>query len=155
MPTFHEPTAAQKACQELTEALVNILWYVRSSLESYALLLMQGHGRDFFEQKSCHGNGVAVAMSWCLCSPRLLCTAVREDTQAPLRATAKAIWLICIHSIRKNTGLKSGVPYPPLPKISALKVYEHKTLKVSLHLCTCYLAPPNFCLRSSMEQYSL
>lgn len=112
---------AQKACLELTGTHVIILLYITGSLESYAPLLMQAHGRDFGGQKSCHGNGIGAAMSSHVCSPRLLPTTVRDDTQAPLRATAQAI---CISSIRKDTGLKSGVPYPALPWSSAIKMCE-------------------------------
>lgn len=45
----------------------------------------------FLEQKFYQGSGILTAMFSGLHSPTLLSTAVREDTQTPLRATIKAI----------------------------------------------------------------
>lgn len=140
---------AQKTCLELTEAHVNILLYVRSSLESYTPLLMHAHGRIFWNRnlvtamellQPCPHTCVALD-----CCPQLW---GRTQRQLSSEGNCQNNWLNRIHSIRKDTGLKSGVPYPALPRISAISMYKHKTLKVWPHPCTCYLAPPNSCLRS-------
>lgn len=97
---------------ELRETYANISLYARSILESCAPLLMQTHGRDFFFWKR-NLAMVTGLLKPCPCAcvaPRLLSTAVREGKQLSLRATAKAICLNCIHSIRKDTGLKSLSP---------------------------------------------
>lgn len=54
-------------------------------------LLLQAHGRNFLELKFYHGSGILTVMSLGLCRPGVLSTAVREDTQTPLRAAIRAV----------------------------------------------------------------